>query len=46
MTPLQILAGDQQGLNSLEHQPAKIAAMEGAAEILPAASANSGVILS
>jgi cytochrome d ubiquinol oxidase subunit I len=27
--PLQILAGDEQGLNTLEHQPAKIAAMEG-----------------
>lgn len=29
VTPLQILAGDQQGLNTLEYQPAKIAAMEG-----------------
>ncbi|EAQ03560.1 Quinol oxidase subunit I QxtA [Pseudooceanicola batsensis HTCC2597] len=27
--PLQILAGDLHGLNTLEHQPAKIAAMEG-----------------
>ena len=27
--PLQIFAGDQQGLNTLEHQPAKIAAIEG-----------------
>ena len=27
--PLQILAGDFHGLNTLEHQPAKIAAMEG-----------------
>jgi cytochrome bd ubiquinol oxidase subunit I len=27
--PLQIEAGDQHGLNTLEHQPAKIAAMEG-----------------
>jgi cytochrome d ubiquinol oxidase subunit I len=27
--PLQILAGDQQGLNTLEYQPAKVAAMEG-----------------
>jgi cytochrome bd ubiquinol oxidase subunit I len=27
--PLQIVAGDQHGLNTLEHQPAKIAAMEG-----------------
>ncbi len=29
VTPLQIIAGDLQGLNTLEHQPAKIAAMEG-----------------
>ncbi|MFT4150431.1 MAG: cytochrome ubiquinol oxidase subunit I [Paracoccaceae bacterium] len=29
VTPIQILAGDQHGLNTLEHQPAKIAAMEG-----------------
>ncbi|WP_277252798.1 cytochrome ubiquinol oxidase subunit I [Neptunomonas phycophila] len=27
--PLQIIAGDFHGLNTLEHQPAKIAAMEG-----------------
>ncbi len=27
--PLQILAGDLHGLNTLEHQPAKLAAMEG-----------------
>ncbi len=27
--PLQFLAGDQHGLNTLEHQPAKVAAMEG-----------------
>lgn len=27
--PLQIAIGDQHGLNTLEHQPAKIAAMEG-----------------
>ena len=27
--PLQFLAGDMHGLNTLEHQPAKIAAMEG-----------------
>ncbi len=26
--PLQILAGDLHGLNTLEHQPAKVAAME------------------
>src|ERR1700712_3875915 len=29
VAPLQILAGDQHGLNTLEHQPAKIMAMEG-----------------
>ena len=29
VTPVQILAGDQHGLNTLVHQPAKIAAMEG-----------------
>lgn len=29
LIPLQILAGDLHGLNTLEHQPAKIAAMEG-----------------
>jgi len=28
LAPLQMLAGDQHGLNTLEHQPAKIAAME------------------
>lgn len=28
LIPLQILAGDQHGLNTLEYQPAKIAAME------------------
>ncbi|MBX3529555.1 MAG: cytochrome ubiquinol oxidase subunit I [Rhizobiaceae bacterium] len=28
LIPLQIFAGDQHGLNSLEHQPAKVAAME------------------
>jgi cytochrome d ubiquinol oxidase subunit I len=28
LIPLQILAGDMHGLNTLEHQPAKIAAME------------------
>lgn len=33
--PLQILAGDQHGLNTLEHQPAKIAAMEGHWERTP-----------
>ena len=29
VAPLQLLAGDQHGLNTLEHQPAKVAAMEG-----------------
>ena len=29
VAPLQIVAGDQHGLNTLEHQPRKIAAMEG-----------------
>lgn len=29
VTPIQIFAGDLHGLNTLEHQPAKIAAMEG-----------------
>jgi cytochrome d ubiquinol oxidase subunit I len=29
VAPLQILAGDLHGINTLEHQPAKIAAMEG-----------------
>ena len=29
LAPLQILVGDLHGLNTLEHQPAKIAAMEG-----------------
>jgi len=28
LIPLQILAGDQHGLNTLEHQPQKVAAME------------------
>jgi len=29
VTPIQILAGDEHGLNTLEHQPIKIMAMEG-----------------
>ena len=28
LAPLQILIGDQHGLNTLKHQPTKIAAME------------------
>ncbi|GAA3874331.1 cytochrome ubiquinol oxidase subunit I [Celeribacter arenosi] len=35
VTPIQILAGDEHGLNTLEHQPAKIAAMEGHYESYP-----------
>ena len=29
VAPIQIFAGDQHGLNTLEYQPAKIAAIEG-----------------
>ena len=29
LTPLQVLVGDLHGLNTLQHQPAKLAAMEG-----------------
>ncbi|MBX2831504.1 MAG: cytochrome ubiquinol oxidase subunit I [Rhodospirillales bacterium] len=29
VAPIQIIAGDMHGLNTLEHQPAKVAAMEG-----------------
>ena len=29
VTPLQIYAGDMHGINTLEHQPAKVMAMEG-----------------
>jgi cytochrome d ubiquinol oxidase subunit I len=29
VTPLQVVVGDLHGLNTLEHQPAKVAAMEG-----------------
>jgi cytochrome d ubiquinol oxidase subunit I len=32
VAPIQIVAGDFHGLNTLEHQPAKVAAMEGAFE--------------
>lgn len=35
VAPLQILAGDQHGLNTLEYQPAKVAAMEGDWETVP-----------
>ncbi len=36
LIPLQILAGDLHGLNTLEHQPAKVAAMEGNWQTRPA----------
>lgn len=35
VTPLQILAGDMHGVNTLAHQPAKIAAIEGHYESYP-----------
>ena len=35
LIPMQILAGDFHGLNTLEHQPAKVAAMEGNWETQP-----------
>ncbi|VVS98936.1 cytochrome ubiquinol oxidase subunit I [Erythrobacter sp. EC-HK427] len=35
VTPLQIFAGDMHGLNTLEHQPAKVMAMEGHFESHP-----------
>jgi cytochrome bd ubiquinol oxidase subunit I len=35
VAPIQILAGDQHGLNTLEHQPAKVMAMEGHFESHP-----------
>jgi cytochrome d ubiquinol oxidase subunit I len=35
VAPLQILAGDAHGLNTLEHQPAKVMAMEGHFESHP-----------
>jgi cytochrome bd ubiquinol oxidase subunit I len=35
VAPLQVLAGDQHGLNTLEHQPAKVAALEGDWESRP-----------
>ena len=36
VAPIQILAGDAHGLNTLEHQPAKVLAMEGDFEPSPA----------
>src|ERR1700675_3721140 len=38
VTPIQIAIGDQHGLNTLEHQPAKIAAVEGHWENQPGES--------
>jgi cytochrome d ubiquinol oxidase subunit I len=35
VAPIQILAGDQHGLNTLEHQPTKVLAMEGHYEASP-----------
>jgi cytochrome d ubiquinol oxidase subunit I len=35
VAPVQVLAGDQHGLNTLEHQPAKVAALEGDWETRP-----------
>ena len=35
VAPIQIFAGDQHGLNTLEHQPAKVMAMEGHFESHP-----------
>ncbi|HME27170.1 MAG TPA: cytochrome ubiquinol oxidase subunit I [Acetobacteraceae bacterium] len=35
VAPIQLLVGDQHGLNTLEYQPAKIAAVEGAWETQP-----------
>jgi len=37
VVPLQIIVGDYHGLNTLEHQPAKIAAMEGHFDTQPGA---------
>ena len=45
VAPLQILAGDLHGLNVLEHQPAKLAAMEGLAETTTGARGACGTSL-
>ncbi|MDI1299290.1 cytochrome ubiquinol oxidase subunit I [Methylotenera sp.] len=45
VAPLQILAGDMHGLNTLEYQPAKIAAMEGHWEKLSEAKTDKGMPL-
>jgi cytochrome bd-type quinol oxidase subunit 1 len=36
VAPIQAVVGDMHGLNTLEHQPAKIAAIEGTGKIRPA----------
>jgi cytochrome bd ubiquinol oxidase subunit I len=38
VTPVQMVVGDQHGLNTLQHQPAKIAAIEGHWENVPGQS--------
>ena len=38
VAPLQVIAGDQQGLNTLRYQPAKVAAMEGDFRTIPGTS--------
>ncbi len=38
VAPLQVIAGDQQGLNTLRYQPAKVAAMEGDFRTTPGTS--------
>jgi cytochrome d ubiquinol oxidase subunit I len=40
MVPLQIVAGDLHGINTMEHQPAKLAAMEGLWDTGPRAPAS------
>ena len=38
VAPIQVIAGDQQGLNTLRYQPAKVAAMEGDFRTIPGTS--------
>jgi cytochrome bd ubiquinol oxidase subunit I len=38
VAPLQVIAGDQQGLNTLRYQPAKVAAIEGDFRTVPGTS--------
>lgn len=44
VTPIQIVAGDEHGLNTLDYQPAKVAAMEGDWET-PAAQQGEPLVL-